>query len=318
MINVFIENLRLKKFEISFLNKKGYLISNDFSHCEIGIFTDPIKFPKNFYGVKVIYVQEPEVVRPDLYTKKKLKKYDFIIAASQKRAIRIKADFVLPFPINLPKYTKKQKTRLKKGAIVNGNKFSGSKRSMYGLRRQVIIKSENTNYSVDVYGDMWSDGKFIEIQRRIYALRKQLVNRKPVDLRESFSNLFQKYQNIKGIDKTSDCEKLQNYNFSIVIENDLDYISEKIWKSIYSGAVPIYIGLHEELDPKVIDCIYIAKPSVTEIMNIIHNLNEVDLKLKRIKGHKLLSNLAKNNKLDFTKNLCQILDTISLKSLGNF
>lgn len=313
MTRIFLDNLMLNKVEIAYLKKNGYEISGNYTNCKLGIFVDSKTFPKKFKGIKLIYVQEPEVVRPDLYKKKKLKKYDYIIAASYERASRINADFVLPFSINIPNYIRKSNIRLGKAAIVNSNKFSSSKRSMYGLRRDVIIKSENSNIEIDVYGGMWRDGKVIELQRRFYSLRNQIFNKKPISIRETFSHLFYKYKNIKGMDLSEDCEVLQKYQFSIVIENDLDFISEKIWKSIYAGAVPIYIGPHIELDKKVLECIYVCEPITRKIIDKMSKFDPKELRKKRTKGFSLMKEMRRNVNYDlqFVINLTNILNSIS-------
>jgi galactose mutarotase-like enzyme len=70
---------------------------------------------------------------------------------------------------------------------------------------------------------------------------------KGLKLNENFSDLWHNYSLVKG-HMPENLENLQNYNYSIVIENDLDYISEKVWKSIYAGALPIYVGPNLDYD----------------------------------------------------------------------
>jgi hypothetical protein len=248
----------------------------------------------------IIALVEPQVVRPDLYNKATWRKYAGILPLSYYRAQRLGLNEWFDFPVTLPTYLRNNHMRVNRIAIVNEHKFSGSSRSMYGLRRKVIRYFE-ANYpgKLDVYGVEWGKGRVIELQRRIFSMRQHLL--KPeFSLEESFSDLWHKYGNIAG-HMHEDLEKLQEYESSIVIENDLDYISEKVWKSIYAGAVPIYVGPKLTNDPMLEAVVQTANP---EVFSIVSNVSALSTNLKyeiRKKGYDLLDNIEDSK---YGINLC--------------
>lgn len=292
--------------------KRKYKITDDFKSCDFGIFVDPLNYPKKATGVKILYLHEPEPVRPDLYTKKNLGKYDYVITISKNRANRIGADEVIPQPIELPKYKINNSKRIKKVAMVNEHKFSASPRSMYGLRRKLIIECEKRAIPLDVYGKQWIEGYKLEFIRRMHALRIQFKAFRPISLKEVFSYSFHKYQRTLGLTESADCEELLQYQMSIVIENDLDYISEKIWKSLYAGSVPIYVGPLNELETEIRSAIIECEPSINSIVNILLNSTEKELVDKRKNGKKIIKNmkLIKFPDLDPTIKLLDFIDRL--------
>jgi hypothetical protein len=233
-----------------------------------------------------VVLVEPEMVRPDLYRKNFLANYPNIIALGEYRAERLGQKYWINLPVNLPKYTRKKIAKNNKFAIVNENKFSSSPRSQYGLRRSVIRYFEqNKPDELDLFGREWNASKQIELRRRLFALRnnKNVLN---IDLLETFGDLWQRYQTFRG-PMESDCELLQNYKASITIENDLDYVSEKIWKSLYAGCPVIYVGPKLIHDKELENCLSIADSTIESILTKINNMD-----------HSVQSNLIEKG-LDF-------------------
>ena len=123
--------------------------------------------------------------------------------------------------------------------MIAANKVSPTSKSNYGLRRK--IASAPSNDKLDVFGPMWGESIIKKISYRLavgfYSLRTGFLP----NLNELYGNLFQSYPTYKGeiIDKHL---VLKEYRFSLIIENDNNYISEKLFDSILSGTIPIYIG----------------------------------------------------------------------------
>ena len=309
---IYFENFGLNREQIKLFYKYGYEVAKDNKDCAAGIYVDPFEFPKTSNGKKILYIHEPEVVRPDLYRRKYLKKYDHLITISKDRSARLNADFTLELPINLPSYKKRNTLRTKQIALINEHKFSASKRSMYGFRRKLILQAEKKGINIDLYGKQWIEGKKLEIKRRLFALKFQLFAFKPVDIKEISSDLFKVYANTRGLTRTADCQELLLFETSIVIENDSDYVSEKIWKSLYAGAVPFYVGPHHLLPKDVQKSIYICTNSITKIIKKITNLNQNEIYQKRKLGSVALRKVggaSKNNRIYVIK-LVKILNEI--------
>lgn len=262
-------------------------ISNNF---DLELIIDPqlgsIKNPEK----TIIALVEPQVVRPDLYNKAIWRNYAGILPLSYYRAQRLGIDEWFDFPVMLPRYPRNNRIRLNRVAIVNEHKFSGSSRSMYGLRRKVIRNyEENYPGQLDVYGVEWDKGRIIELQRRIYSMR-QHVFQSEFSLKECFSDLWHQYPNLAG-HMHEDLEKLQEYQSSIVIENDLDYVSEKVWKSIYAGAVPVYVGPKLTNDPMLEAAVLSANPDVFSIVSKSSMENNDLMSEIRKNGYYFLDNL---------------------------
>ena len=110
------------------------------------------------------------------------------------------------------------------------------------------------------------------MRRRFYALRNN-KNWKNVDSQEIFGNLWKHYKTFKG-PMESNCEQLQYYKASITIENDLDYVSEKLWKSLYAGCPVIYVGPKLIHDLELEKCLFIAESSVKSIVSKITSIDQ--------------------------------------------
>ena len=260
------------------------------ANFDIEFIIDP--HPKKVTNKKnqVLVLVEPEVVRPDLYREKDWHKFHEVLPLSRYRAERLNLKNWFDLPVSLPEYKRSNNKRANKWAIVNEHKFSASNRSQYGLRRELIKYFEAERpLDLDLYGVEWNKNKIIELRRRLYTLRLQGFN-KGLKLKENLADLWHNYSLVKG-HMPENLENLQEYNYSIVIENDLDYISEKVWKSIYAGAVPIYVGPNLDYDKDLKKVVISSNASLDEINSIIKVAEKSDLQKIRENGYKFLSGL---------------------------
>jgi len=239
---------------------------------------------------QVLVLVEPEVVRPDLYRAKVWRKFHAVLPLSRYRAERLNLKHWFDLPVTLPEYKRSNINRTKKWAIVNEHKFSASNRSQYGIRRHLIKYFESERpLDLDLYGVEWNKNKSIELRRRLFTLRLHGFT-KNLNLNENFSDFWHNYSLVKG-HMQENLENLQHYNYSIVIENDLDYISEKVWKSIYAGAVPIYVGPNLEYDKDLEKVVISSNASLDEIKSTIKVTEKIDIQKIRENGYKFLSDL---------------------------
>jgi len=260
------------------------------ANFDIEFIIDP--HPKQVTNKKnqVLVLVEPEVVRPDLYREKDWHKFHAVLPLSRYRAERLNLKNWFDLPVSLPEYKRSNNKRANRWAIVNEHKFSASNRSQYGLRRELIKYFEAERpLDLDLYGVEWNKNKIIELRRRLYTLRLQGFN-KGLKLKENFADLWHNYSLVKG-HMPENLENLQEYNYSIVIENDLDYISEKVWKSIYAGAVPIYVGPNLDYDKDLEKVVICSNASLEEINSTIKVVEKSDLQKIRETGYRFLSDL---------------------------
>lgn len=191
---------------------------------------------------RVLVLQEPSVVKPWQYKKKLRQEFDLVIPMSPWRASSLGyEDFVFQPYDGCRSKLIEAKVRTKKIVMINSAKFSASARSNYGLRRETSKLLHKKFSSYELYGDNWKMSKFRELQKRVIAVRYSLKAREKMSLREAFSELFYRYPEYKGPIKSKETV-LTVSQLSLVIENESDCITEKLFDSICSGCVPVYVG----------------------------------------------------------------------------
>jgi hypothetical protein len=128
------------------------------------------------------------------------------------------------------------KERTNRAVMVQGNKFSARKGELYSLRRRVI---NNLGLpALDLFGTNWNKGLNFDWWR----WSRSILNSKFRDVSiRSFYGLGKKYKNYLGVTNDKN-ETLLQYKIAVVIENSADFISEKLFDSIRSGCVSVYVG----------------------------------------------------------------------------
>lgn len=129
--------------------------------------------------------------------------------------------------------------RQDKMVMIASNKVSPTSKSNYGLRRK--IASTLPTDKLDLYGDMWRISNLKKVIYRVkvgwYATRSGFFP----NLLELYGDFFKSFPTYKGQVENKH-SMLQKYRFSLVVENDTNYISEKLIDSILNGTIPIYVG----------------------------------------------------------------------------
>merc|ERR1712038_1232644 len=105
-------------------------------------------------------------------------------------------------------------------------------------------------------------------------------------------------EHLRGSEKWKERDYLSllaKYKFIIAVENAVcdDYITEKLWRTLQVGAVPIYLGAPniEELLPHENAAVLVKDfSSVKEVADLIHRLNDNDKEYVRYLAHKRLYN----------------------------
>lgn len=116
--------------------------------------------------------------------------------------------------------------------IIAGNKRSREQNELYSERDRAIRWFEKSKFSFDMYGAGWNERIFKGVFRPFNRLRifKKILYKPPNCYKGSVESKF---------------TTLRNYRFSLCFENVSGgggYISEKIFDSMFSGCVPIYLG----------------------------------------------------------------------------
>jgi hypothetical protein len=179
-------------------------------------------------------------------------------------------------------------SRKEKAIFIAANKVSIIAGELYSLRRQVL-SDERVNKLIDVAGPGWNQSSLY-----IYKnVAKQLIKNGHADsFKKNLSELNPRVTNHLGFIKDKN-SLIQEYQVSLVIENSLDYVSEKLFDALDAGAVTVYVGgllTNFELPPTL--AIQVP-PNCTKIMHEVERLLSLDIDT--------LKNIQKEQQFQYSK-----------------
>jgi len=145
--------------------------------------------------------------------------------------------------------------------MIQGNRWSVFPGENYSLRRKVLRQSVE---EIDLYGVGWNQGWSFDFKS---IMRSSVKSFKEVDWTPShFSDIGHKYSNYKGAPDDK-LEIMSQYQFSIIVENSNDYLTEKLFDALISGTVPIYVGSRLENYGISSEVAIVANPSVIDVLD---------------------------------------------------
>jgi hypothetical protein len=167
--------------------------------------------------------------------------------------------------------------------LINANKVSPVKNENYGLRR--VYARELPENLLAVYGDLWVSSITQKIIHRVTVSLFSLKNGHLPKILNIYGNLHWRFKSARGLLENKQ-STLQSSKFSIIIENDSSYISEKLPDALINGCIPIYFG-PKNIDSIIPSDVYLKLPnSPAELIPMLENLSEKDIQ-------NLLSNMQK-------------------------
>jgi hypothetical protein len=101
-----------------------------------------------------------------------------------------------------------------------------------------VLKNVRFNKSIDLFGYDWNRSIFFDIRSILSSAFR--VNFREYSIK-SIKLSTRKFTNYQGI-STSKQTTLTNYKFALVIENSNNYISEKLFESLNSQCIVLYVG----------------------------------------------------------------------------
>jgi hypothetical protein len=244
-----------------------------FSEADLVIFCDydaadfRLLKNSNFPLSKRILVRvEPKPVLPQNYNNEFLASFNYIFDIG-----RPQSEFTSNFP--WPQKWRILNTshiRDEKIAIVAGNKISLISGELYSLRREIARSIEN----IDLFGTQWNISYYRKVRILLSEIRK-LIRAKEEISYSSTKYWFRKPDNWKG-ELRDKHQELSKYRYSVVIENSMEFLTEKLFDALFAGCIPIYVG------PKVTyfgipeDLLIQASPSFESINAAICSAKEID------------------------------------------
>lgn len=190
---------------------------------------------------RILVIWEPDIVDEKIRSSRILKNYGHVFVPSEYWYVNSSLTrFKWPQSVtnymepNFAEWLKREN----KPVIIQANKYSIHKDEKYSLRREVITSLEKTEHAVVLYGSDWNKGV-------IFNLRSWLSSARHVFLRNwrfgSLNSQINNYSNYRGVAENKQHVNAQ-FRCSVVIENSLDYISEKLFDAVSSGSYVFYVG----------------------------------------------------------------------------
>ena len=225
------------------------------------------KLPKN---KMILILWEPPIIHPKLHSDEYLSNFGYIYVPSKEWAKKFNSIY-FRWPIgdiDSKLKTSNYKYRKNSAVMIQANKINFCKDENYSLRRILLYNSLKLKQPIILYGTNWNKIPFKEAFR---AFVNFLLNFKLGYSINAIKYTLHKYPHYEGISKNK-FSTLAKYKYSIVIENHNSYISEKIFDSLNSHCITIYVG------PNLVDYGLdknIAIQSNSNHKSILRNLEKV-------------------------------------------
>jgi hypothetical protein len=127
--------------------------------------------------------------------------------------------------------------------MLNANKSSFVGGSQYSTRRSLIKRLATLGFSVTVAGAGWSKSFQEQIKDSIGSFLFCLSQGELPDVTRFRVPIRPNIQNVRFSGIVADGNLfLQEHEFALVVENDPDYVSEKLFNALEAGCIPLYLG----------------------------------------------------------------------------
>ena len=153
--------------------------------------------------------------------------------------------------------------RLEKVVAISADKWSFVPSELYSLRLYAYSKDPR----IDVYGHRWNQG----LGERLIGLGKALYVTITSGTLPKLSNLIFAFRRpLTYLGPTGDkALTLSRYKVSLVIENDLCSMSEKLVDAILAGTIPVYVGPEAGQFGIPANLVIQSSPEISAIRNAI-------------------------------------------------
>ena len=218
---------------------------------------------------------EPRVVWPKNYDAGLLGKFGRIFDIGRTQAPEIESEFWPQFWNQTTDIASGSNSRLDRIVLINSNKVSCNKGELYSLRKKAVHKID----SADLYGVGWNDSIARNYINWLKAIKFTLSHRH-IPILATVITFLRVPRNYHGQieDKLS---KLKQYKYSLVIENSVEVVTEKIFDSFVAGTFPIYVGPDLTYFGIPSNLFISSEPNLTSIEDSIIRAKMVDLEAWR-------------------------------------
>lgn len=229
------ENLR------QFLDKQGRNVSLVADEADVYIAIDHTENDEKLLMMRrklnkfsILYRSEPFCVLPVAYKSETIALYSSIISFGKSEVMNDGMHWPQYFPSD-EQLGWGVHDRFPRAALVNANKLNLSSSELYSLRRESIKKIKG----IDLFGENWNSN----FRDRIKVLAIEVMKDPTRHLIAALTH--SRYWFANWPETASPADKIsimQRYKFALVIENELSYMSEKLFDAFFAGCIPIYVG----------------------------------------------------------------------------
>jgi hypothetical protein len=194
---------------------------------------------------RMLLVIEPKAVNPSQYRKKIRNEYAVCIVGSRRHHITDHELFInhayLPAAMTLVSEMSSPRIGRIGIGILNENKYSFVRGNQYKIRVKAIGELAKAHHLVTVGGKNWNRSKAWQFLRQLEHAYACIKMGGDFEIGNFHWSPRSKYVDYVGrVD--SEVGFLSKFEFALVIENDPDYVSEKLFNAIRAQAIPIFIG----------------------------------------------------------------------------
>lgn len=194
---------------------------------------------------RMLLIFEPQAVNPSQYRKKNRQDYSLTVVGSRRHLLSPDEVFInhtyLPDSLTLAKeMARRRGDRLGIG-ILNENKYSFVRGNQYKTRVSAMRRLAKAGFRVTVGGKNWNRNVLWQFTRQLESALACLKMRGEFEV--SNFHLTPRSKNLDYVGRVdSEVEFLSKFEFALVVENDPNYVSEKLFNAIRAQAIPIYVG----------------------------------------------------------------------------
>jgi hypothetical protein len=160
--------------------------------------------------------------------------------------------------------------RSDKVCMIIGNHVSFIGGEMYSLRRRCVDDISD----LALYGRGWDMSRQNKLKVIFKAFLWTVASVNMPRLKGPKSFMSENPRNLGSV--ANKLETLSQYKFALVIENTLDYTSEKLYDSLIAGCVPIYVGPEIDKDSLLREIVVTAEPNTASILDAIALARNLD------------------------------------------
>lgn len=191
---------------------------------------------------------EPPSVNPYQYSKKATGLFDIVLTPTKSSALGPHEDVYHLSLLNntyrknasLPNFEEWNRRPFDVAMVLRPN-VSFVPGSLYYLRGQLLNELADSGLHAVYAGPSWNESHLSRAKKIIAAAAYVLVSRRLPSFRRH--PRARKGTNLSYLGKVrSSAEVYRSARFSVIVENEATYVSEKIFDSLSAGCVPIYVG----------------------------------------------------------------------------